>query len=64
MIEIIFGGMNHLLGSQRAARMSAHTVGNHSQRNAFLAGMRQNCDTILLLLAISLVLCSSRINND
>jgi hypothetical protein len=56
--------MNDLLGSQRAARMSAHAVGNDSQRNAFLAGMRQNCDTILLLLAISLVLRSARINND
>jgi hypothetical protein len=44
--------------------MSTHAVGNDSQCNAFLAGMRQNCDTILLLLAISLVLRSARINND
>jgi hypothetical protein len=64
MVEIVFRGMNHLLGSKRAARMTAHAICNHSQRNAFQAGMRQDCNAILLLLAISLVLCSARINYD
>jgi hypothetical protein len=54
--------MHDLLGSERPAGVAAHAIGNDSERYATLPRMRQNGNAILLLLAISLVLCSARID--
>jgi hypothetical protein len=62
MFEAGLGGMDHLFGSECAAGMAAHAVGDDGQCHATLAGMLKDRDAILLFLAISLVLCGARIN--
>jgi hypothetical protein len=62
MGEAIFGRMNNLLGSQRPAGMAAHAIGNHHQRDTSGTRMLKNRHTILLLLAITEVLCNASIN--
>jgi hypothetical protein len=62
MLEVGFGGMHDLLGRQRAAGMTAHAIGDDSQRHALAARMRQYRHAILLFLAIPLVLRSARID--
>jgi hypothetical protein len=56
MVEVVFGGMDDLLGGQGATGMTAHAVGDDRKCHAVAAGVRQYGHAILLFFAIPLVL--------
>ena len=56
MLEVGCRRVNHLLRSQHAPRMSAHTVGHHRQRHTAALGMGKERNAILLFLTIALML--------